>query len=427
MWSKGNLCHRPVAADVQRRGGILKIIERYSRLRIPEGSGDFLFGRPGRIFRLKATVTIAFCIGLIMSSRLWIGPRSYPLAPVFSILPPLPYPLDCFLFAALFALAALIVILPKPQGFIGAFLVIVLVSCLLDQTRWQPWVYLYGFLLATLALFSWDNADAAGQKRALNIARLIVASTYVFSGLQKINSNFIESDFPWIVQPITNMLPWLAPPIRLLGVSAPFIQVGFGVGLLIGKYRRISLILAVSMHVFILAMLGPLGHDWNSIVWPWTAAMAVFDIVLFSDTEKFTPREIFWARGNRYQVAVVLLFAILPFLSFFNLWDSYLSAALYSGNLTEAEIYVSDMGRDALPEAVKQRLVHTSPNTNILNIQRWAIEDLNVMPYPETRVYKKIANDICQQAQTPTQIVLIVREQRMFWSKPETGYRCLDL
>ena len=195
MWSKGNLCHRPVAADVQRRGGILKIIERYSRLRIPEGSGDFLFGQPGRIFWLKATVTIAFCIGLLMSSRLWIGPRSYPLAPVSSILPPLPYPLDCFLFAALFALAALIVILPKPQGFIGAFLVIVLVSCLLDQTRWQPWVYLYSFLLATLALFSWDDADAAGQKRALNIARLIVASTYVFSGLQKINSNFIESDF----------------------------------------------------------------------------------------------------------------------------------------------------------------------------------------------------------------------------------------
>ena len=85
------------------------------------------------------------------------------------------------------------------------------------------------------------------------------------------------------------------------------------------------------------------------------------------------------------------------------------------------------MGRDALPEALKQRLVHTSPNTSVLNIQRWAIEDLNVMPYPETRVYKKIANDICQQAQTPTQIVLIVREQRLFWRKPETGYRCRDM
>jgi len=423
------------------------LIRRYPRLRIPARIGRlpligpllplglgvlaanrrFLFDRSSRIFWLKATVTIAFCIGLIMSSRLWIGPRSYPLTPVSGILPSLAHPLDYLLFAALFALAVPIVILPKPQRFIGAFLTIILVSCLLDQTRWQPWVYLYGFLLATFALFSWNSDDAVGQRRAMNIARLIIASTYIFSGLQKANLNFIESDFPWMVQPITNLFPRLASPLHLLGMSAPFIQVGFGVGLLTKKYRRASLVLAVSMHVFILTMFGPLGHAWNSIIWPWTATMAVLDIVLFSSDEEFTLREIFWTKGNPYQVMVILLFALLPFLSFFNLWDSYLSAALYSGNLTEAEIYASDVGRDALPEAVKARLVHTSPNTNVLNIQRWAAEDLNVMPYPETRVYKQITSNVCQQARDPTQIILIVRERRMFRSKPEVGYRCRDL
>jgi hypothetical protein len=89
--------------------------------------------------------------------------------------------------------------------------------------------------------------------------------------------------------------------------------------------------------------------------------------------------------------------------------------------------HASDIGRDALPEGIKARLVHNSPNTNVLNIQRWAIEDLDVMPYPETRVYKQIAGNVCQQARDPAQIVLIVREQRMFWSKPEVGYRCGDL
>ncbi|MGA2128033.1 MAG: hypothetical protein ABSG76_18005, partial [Xanthobacteraceae bacterium] len=342
------------------------------------------------IFWLKATVTIAFCIGLIMSSPLWIGPRSYPLTPVSGILPSLTHPLDYLLFAALFALALPIVILSKPQRFIGAFLLIILAFCLLDQTRWQPWVYLYGFLLATFALFSWNSHDKVGQMHAMNIARLIIASTYVFSGLQKTNLNFIENDFPWMTQPITNVLPWLASPLHLLGMSAPLIQVGFGVGLLTKKYRRASLLLAVSMHVFILAMFSPLGHAWNSIVWPWTATMAVLDIMLFGDGEAFTLRDIVWAKGNPYPATVILLFAILPFLSFFNLWDSYLSAALYSGNLTKAEIYASDIGRDGLPEAVKSRLVHTSPNTNVLNLQRWAVEELNVMPYPETRVYKKI-------------------------------------
>jgi len=47
-------------------------------------------------------------------------------------------------------------------------------------------------------------------------------------------------------------------------------------------------------------------------------------------------------------------------LSFVNLWDSYLSAALYSGTIPMAEIYTNDSGKDALPREVKPYLVHTS-------------------------------------------------------------------
>ena len=395
--------------------------------RIVAASRRLLSGQVGRIFWLKATATVAFCIGMAVSSPLWIGPRSYPLAPVSGLLPSLAHPFDYFLFAALFSLSGAIVIAPKPQKFIGAFLTLILVLCLLDQTRWQPWVFLYSFMLAALALFSWDGGDAAGRKRAMDSARLIVAGTYVFSGLQKANLNFIDDDFPWMTQPIVAIAPWLALPLHLLGMVAPALQVGFGVGLLTRRFRRVSLILAVSMHVFILVMLGPLGQDWNRAVWPWTAAMALFDITLFSGNEPFTAREIFATKGDPFRRVVILLFAVLPFLSFVNLWDSYLSAALYSGNLTEAEIYASDSGAEALPEAVRQRLVHTSVDTNVLNIQRWAIEDLNVAPYPETRVYKSIAGEVCRQSQAPAQLVLIVREQRLFGAKPEMGYGCRDL
>jgi len=80
-----------------------------------------------------------------------------------------------------------------------------------------------------------------------------------------------------------------------------------------------------------------------------------------------------------------------------------------------------------LPAAVKSRAVHTSPNTSVVNLQRWAIEDLNVSPYPESRVYKAIARQVCDNLGDPTQLVLIVREQRMFFSQPETGYRCSEL
>ena len=297
----------------------------------------------------------------------------------------------------------------------------------MDQTRWQPWVFQYSFLLAAIALYSWDSADADGAKRTLNIARLIVASTYVYSGLQKTNLNFVENDFPWIVQPIVNVLPSAVNLLHGFGMAVPLVQVGFGIGLLTRRFRRASLIAAVAMHLFILAMFGPFGLDWNDIVWPWTAAMAIFDILLFSEAPDFSWREIAWSRHDPGHVAAVVLFAMLPALSFFNLWDSYLSSALYSGNLTEAQIYLSDAGKASLPAAIASRLVHTSPDTNILNLQRWAIEDLNVTPYPEIRVYRAIARDVCGRLRDPAQLVLIVREQRMFFARPELGYRCSQL
>ncbi len=386
-----------------------------------------MIGPASRLYWLKATVIVAFCIGLAMSAPLWTGDRTFPAAPAVAALPPIDGIVADVLFAALFLLGAAIVVAPRPRWFIAAFLTIIAVFCLTDQTRWQPWVFLYVFLLATLALFSWDGADADGRRSALNVARLIIACTYVFSGLQKTNHNFVDVDFAWIVSPITGVLPSTAHPLHVLAVMAPFLQIAFGLGLMTFRFRRVSLIAAVAMHGFILAMFGPLGLDWNRIIWPWTAAMAAFDVILFADSERYGAGEILSPRGRPYHAFVLIVFAALPVLSFFNLWDSYLSAALYSGNLTEGTIYLSDAGIASVPPSVAHYAVRSSDNTNVLNIQRWAIEDLNVTPYPEMRVYRAVARQVCGQLGDRRQLVLIVREQRMFRSRPETGYRCSDL
>src|SRR5262249_28930019 len=151
------------------------------------------------------------------------------------------------------------------------------------------------------------------------------------------------------------------------------------------------------------------------------------DVLLFSQETVFCWRDLFRPRPGLRQIAALALFAVAPALSFFNLWDSYLSSALYSGNLTEAQIYVSDLVAAAASKSIRARLVHTSPNTNVLNLQRWAIEDLNVTPYAETRVFKAIARDVCGALGDRNQLVLMVKEQRLFFSRPEAGFRCSQL
>jgi hypothetical protein len=410
--------------DTRRRG---KQPSQTAGLRGAAQVAGFRLDPAARLVGLKITVVVAFCLGLLLSVHLWIGPRSYPTTPILGALPALDGIAAQILFAALMALAVAILAAPRPRVFIVAFVAIVAVFCAFDQTRWQPWAFQYGFLLVVLAAFSWDRDDVAGRDRTLNIARLVVVCTYVFSGLQKLNANFIDTEFPWIVEPVTRLIPWLSEPLRLAGIAVPFVQVGFGIGLMTQRFRRVALIVAVAMHVFILAMFGPAGHDWNEAVWPWTTAMAVFDILLFAGADDVAPRDILWTQRSLVHAAALALFAAAPLLSFVNVWDSYLSAALYSGNVTEAQIYTTDTARAALPAAIARYLVHTSPDTNVINLQRWAFEDLHVAPYPETRVFKSIAHSVCDLLPDRSLLVLIVKEQRMFFSRPETGYRCWQL
>src|SRR5581483_11368569 len=116
------------------------------------------------------------------------------------------------------------------------------------------------------------------------------------------------------------LAPWAAGGVHAFGMAAPVLQIGFALGLLTRRWRRLSLILAVAMHVFILAMLAPLGQNWNAIVWPWTAAMAVFDVALFAGRADAGPRQILWPGRRVMPVAVIAVFLVLPALSFCNRW-----------------------------------------------------------------------------------------------------------
>src|SRR3954464_12789805 len=131
-----------------------------------------------RPFLLKTTVMVAFCVGLLMCPALWIGPRSYPMAPVSSLLPPIEGTVAGGLYGGLFLLAALAVVLPRHRWCVAGFLAIVAVFCLADQTRWQPWVFQYGFLLGIDALYAQAGSGQEDRTRALNIARLVIALTY---------------------------------------------------------------------------------------------------------------------------------------------------------------------------------------------------------------------------------------------------------
>jgi hypothetical protein len=154
---------------------------------------------------LRISVILGLLAGFALSPKLWLSSRVYPFTPVWSFFKPPNTPIDYIAFFALLALLAF-----------------------QDQARWQPWFYQYVVMLLAIAL--------AGSKRpepALNTCALIIGATYIWSGLSKLNSNFMGDAFPWLVTPFIGAWPF----VRHLSYSAALMECGAGVGLLFRRFR----------------------------------------------------------------------------------------------------------------------------------------------------------------------------------------------
>jgi len=123
------------------------------------------------------------------------------------------------------------------------------------------------------------------------------------------------------------------------------------------------------------------------VIWPWSLGMAALVIILFPRKHIASTADL---EGYFPLAVVVASFWLLPILSFFGKWPSYLSFAAYSGNLATADLFISDSFRDRLPESLRTFVQPTHPPFNpqiqgpyVFDHQRWALKQLGVPPYPE--------------------------------------------
>jgi hypothetical protein len=373
---------------------------------------------------LRVTVILGLLAGFAFSPKLWLSSRFYPLTPVWSFLGPIRSPFD---YVVLFALAGLLIALiltPRPGIMIAAFVLIAWLA-LQDQSRWQPWFYQYVVMLLVIAL-----AGSERQTAALNTCCLIIAATYIWSGLAKLNPSFSTVIFPAFVEPFAarglRLEPWL---VRDLAFATSIFECAVGVGLLIKRWRRAAVVCAIAMHVSILMVLGPLGRGFNAVIWPWNLAMIAFLLILFFRREGESAfRDIVWGRGFVFQKVVLVLFGVLPALSFFHLWDDYLSSALYTGNTNSGVIYFTDDAFEQLPEEIQDHVIEAGVNRSSLDINNWSFDELHVPAYSEIRIYRNVARRICGDVSGGSGVELVVQGKfALINSGRRYSYSCADV
>ena len=302
-------------------------------------------------------------------------------------------------------------------------------ACLLDINRWQPWEYLYLFILL---LFVLNNS---GKTVVIHSCFVIVLATiYFYSGIHKMHDSFVTYMWdPIIFKRILHLsIPFPAKTwLHYCGFALPIVECMGGIGLLFAVTKKIASIILIAMHVFILVLLGPLGTGYNVIVWPWNVAMIFYLYLLFIKNEgaaslqfgwstgassnkwpvktpttagprsMSTPTEIrndnlgstlqFHLPGIRYKM-ILFYWAVLPAFNFIGWWDHYLSWNIYSLTLPTMSVCMKDTILDNRLQPYLNKKVNPiiCEGNAQLNIQTWAMREMNVPPYPEVRNYKKI-------------------------------------
>ena len=342
---------------------------------------------------LKVT-GLFWLIAKALSWRIWTTYRLYPLAPAFNWLTPVPG----FVHLILLILSLLLItslLFTESKFSLIALLFVELTSCALDQNRWQPWEYQYLFIIFIFII----NQNKPKQIPA--IVAFILICTYLYSGCGKLNDGFLQGI--WYHMVLRSLFKLSANVAHLhwlyySGYLLAAFELSGGLGLIFSKSRRLAAKGLILMHFLLLLFLGPLGLNYNKIVWPWNVAMMLYLYLIFiKKPESLISFKPVLTGLNKL---VFLFWAILPALSFWGYWDGLLSSSIYSGKAPIMIICIKDTSKSSeLKKFYSNTGKGICDGAAQINLQNWAMTETNVIPNPERRIYNIIEKKL--QAQYP--------------------------
>ena len=270
--------------------------------------------------------------------------------------------------------------------------------------RLQVWFYFYGLILF---LFLWKNQISG--KIILSTIRGVVAGVYFWSGLHKFNIYFLEDNFPWLIEP----LGWTSSAGLAYGAAG--VEVLIGIGLLFRPTRNIFVLGSLIFHLVILGLLGPLGHNWNRVVWPWNLVMPILVFFLFYQTEDVkVKKNLTLLRVFPAGILVLAMIWILPAFNYLNFTPEQLSFKMYSGSQPEMVLYFGEKDRLLVGEHPTNhgRLSsQTLPNYRVeLDVVATAEWGTPLFTTPTTG--KRMLHQFCQKMKRPEEggILYLVKD-----------------
>ena len=352
----------------------------------------------------RICVCLGLLFGMLFSWQLWLSDgREFPVLPCLG-LGKLSAPFDWILLLGTLALAGGAIARVWDRWIVAGLAVLLVVLGLLDQMRWQPWAYQYLLCFIPMAFVA-QRSDREGIAAVLDLGRLLIIATYVWSGIHKFGVQFQRTYRSDVVDNwLESTSGWLHELIVWNGYLVPWVEILIGLGLLLPWTRQLAIYLAIGTHAFILVTLGPLGAGSNSVIWPWNLGMVGIVLALFWRLRGFALVDLFSVRRLQ-PVAVVIgvLVVLMPARSVSGKWHQYFSFHLYSGHHQRLSLMVSNQ-RAAQIEAIYTEIMTVAtpqpgqdPTHRELSIGNWSYRELNVPMPSENRILLGVAKELVER------------------------------
>jgi len=361
------------------------------------------------IVRITSAV---FIVTLILSWRAYIHSlRIFSISPVIEIFGLAPAWFEWGLFAVTLGFLGWLVVTPLRRVPALGVLACVLFWILQDLMRFQPYTYMYFFTIWMMVFC---------VRHGLEALRIMVCGVYFWAGFHKFNMTFYARIFPWFVAPFYRYphdQSIIAGFMTLILLSVPLFEASIGILLFFfPRQRLLASLMAFVMLVVVMACLGPYGHNWAIIVWPWNIYLFLVELVLFCKTKSASKG---WSFKPKAPVlAAIVLFVIAPAYSMIGLWPSYPSFKLFSGNTKIAYVVFSPEEKlEHLPEGLGKMLL---PHRRLALVD-WTAHEFNVQVYPEAYVFQHGAKGLCPYLEKPQDTKLRIYQPPPFYDS-QSGY-----
>lgn len=350
-----------------------------------------LFTNRQRIVYTRVAVCLTLIAIFLLSYKLWLNERNYPLAPVLDLFPALPSPFDYAQLILPLLLLILGIVFRKASVYLLLFFVLFWLLVLGDQNRLQPYCYQFAIMLLVLAVHG-NSDNPEREQLTLNCLRVIIAGSYLWAGIHKFNGDFVSRFYPYLAGSGAASAELTLKHYAFLVL--PLIEISMAIGLLTSRFREISLNTANLMHIVIAVVLSPIGIGWNYVVIPWNIGLIFINIFLFSQVKESSAAQILHPQRSLLKVMALLLFFVMPLFNLFGMWDHYISSSLYSFKTPYAKVYVDDALKTKLPPYVT-KYCFKDDTGQYVETTYWMVGEVNVLPYPERRVYERAESFIC--------------------------------